>query len=102
MLKAVDQAGGLAIGFNANQYALPYVTMSLASTHLSDLSPVLEMWRNGERSDVEKLVKQISPDSDDTRCNFNWLAEKGHDLYDVISLHRKLRKIVREKAGDLG
>jgi energy-converting hydrogenase A subunit R len=102
MLKAVDQAGGLAIGFNATQYALPYATMSLASTHLSDLSSVLEIWKNGERSDVERLVKQISPDSDSNRRNFNWLAEKGHDLYDIISLHRKLRKIVREKAGDLG
>jgi energy-converting hydrogenase A subunit R len=102
MLKAVDQAGGLAIGFNANQYALPYATMSLASTHLSDLSPVLEVWKNGGRSEVEKLVKMHAGDGKSDRRNFHWLAEKGHDIYDVISLHRKMRKIVREKAGDLG
>ncbi len=102
MLKAVDQAGGLAIAFNANQYALPYATMSLASTHLSDLSPVLEAWKNGGRSEAEKLVRMQAGDGKSDRRNFNWLAEKGHDIYDVISLHRRLRKTVREKAGDLG
>lgn len=102
MLKTVDQAGGLAIAFNANQYALPYATMSLASTHLSDLAPVLETWRNCGRGEVEKLVKKTVIDNEPDRRNFHWLAEKGNDIYDIISLHRKLRKIVREKAGELG
>ena len=101
MLKTVDQAGGLAIGFNANQYALPYATMGLASTHLSDLAPVLETWKNYDRGEVEKLVKH-GIDADNNRHNFHWLAEKGTDIYDIISLHRNLRKIVREKAGELG
>jgi energy-converting hydrogenase A subunit R len=102
MLQTVDQAGGLAIAFNANQYALPYATMSLASTHLSDLAPVLETWRNCGRCEVEKLVKQPIIYAASDRRNFHWLAEKGNDIYDVISLHRRLRKIVREKAGELG
>jgi len=102
MLKTVDQAGGLAIGFNANQYALPYATMSLASTHLSDLAPILETWRNCGRGEVEKLVKQPAINDELDRRNFHWLAEKGTDIYDIISLHRRLRKIVREKAGELG
>jgi len=102
MLKTVDQASGLAIAFNANQYALPYATMSLASTHLSDLTPVLETWRNCGRGEVEKLVKQPVNDAESNRRNFHWLAEKGNDIYDVISLHRKFRKMVREKAGELG
>jgi energy-converting hydrogenase A subunit R len=102
MLQMVDQAGGLAIAFNANQYALPYATMSLASTHLSDLAPVLETWRNCGRCEVEKLVKQPIIYAASNRRNFHWLAEKGNDIYDVISLHRSLRKIVREKAGELG
>jgi energy-converting hydrogenase A subunit R len=102
MLKTVDQAGGLAVAFNANQYALPYATMSLASTHLSDLAPVLDTWRNCGRGEVEKLVKQPVIDNEPDRRNFHWLAEKGTDIYDVISLHRRLRKMVREKAGELG
>ncbi|RJO62177.1 MAG: hypothetical protein C4542_04470 [Dehalococcoidia bacterium] len=102
MLKAVNQAGGLAIGFNANQYALPYATMSLASTHLSDLAPILGTWRSCGRGEVEKLVKETVIEADSNRRNFHWLAEKGSDIYDIISLHRRLRKIVREKAGELG
>jgi len=36
MLDVVNQAGGLAIAFNANEYALSCATMALASTELSD------------------------------------------------------------------
>ena len=102
MLRTVNQAGGLSIGFNANQYALPYATMALASTHLSDLFPVLQTWRNCGRAGVQKLVEEPVIGSDANRQNLHWLAEKGSDIYDVISLHRRLRKIVREKAGELG
>ena len=37
MLQAVNKAGGLAIAFNANEYALKYATMSLASVRLDDV-----------------------------------------------------------------
>lgn len=102
MLKTVDQSGGIAVAFNANQYALPYATMSLASTHLNDLQPALQTWMECGRSEVEKLVKQDIIDNEPDRRNFHWLAEKGTDIYDIISLHRKLRRVVREKAGELG
>ncbi|MBU2608018.1 MAG: hypothetical protein KKF26_01730, partial [Chloroflexi bacterium] len=36
MLHAVEQAGGLAIAFNANEYALPHATVGMASTFISD------------------------------------------------------------------
>ncbi len=102
MLKTVDQAGGLAVVFNGNQYALPYATMSLASTHLSDLRPVLEAWRGCARDGVEKSLPGLVGDTSGNRNNFDWLAGKNADLYEVISLHRRLRKLVREKAGELG
>jgi len=35
VLQAVEEAGGLAIAFNANEYALPYATMSLALPQLA-------------------------------------------------------------------
>jgi energy-converting hydrogenase A subunit R len=102
MLKTVDQAGGLAIAFNANQYALPYATLGLASTHLSDLEPILSTWWQCGRPGVQKQSGQILGDVEGNRNNFDWLAAKGVDIYDVISLHRRLRKVVREKAGELG
>jgi energy-converting hydrogenase A subunit R len=102
MLKAVDHAGGLAIAFNANQYALPYATMSLASTAVSDLAPVLKAWQEGGREEAEKVVraKEKAGGTGD-RDNFHWLADKK-DIYDVISLHRRIRRLVREEAGKLG
>ena len=102
MLHAVDKAGGLAIAFNANEYALPYATMSLASTLLSDLTEVLEAWKKGQRKKVEKIVraKEKTGGTGD-RGRFHWLSGKK-DLDDVIEIHKRIRRIVREEAGKLG
>ena len=102
MLQAVDEAGGLAVAFNANEYALPYSTMSLASTLLSDLSEVLEAWQKGQRSKVEKVVKakeKIGGRGD--RGYFHWLSGRK-DIDEVIEIHKRIRRLVREEAGKLG
>ena len=102
MLKAVDQAGGLAVAFNANQYALPYATMSLASTSINELSGILKEWQRSGRSGVEEMVKEKEKASGkEDRGNFHWLADKS-DIYDIISLHKSIRRLVREEAGKLG
>ena len=102
MLQAVEQAGGLAIAFNANEYALPYATMSLASTSINDLTEVLEIWPKGRRGGVEKVVKQkekIGGTGD--RGYFHWLSGR-EDIEDVIQIHKRIRRLVREEAGKLG
>ncbi len=102
MLQAVDEAGGLAIAFNANKYALPYSTMGLASTMLSDLIEVLEAWQKGQRSRVEKVVKakeKIGGDGD--RGYFHWLSGRKN-IDEVIEIHKRIRRLVREEAGKLG
>jgi len=102
MLQAVNQAGGLAIAFNANEYALPYATMSLASTHLDDLQPVFEAWKQGKRSAVEKLVKgKEKTGGSGNRSYFHWLAEKK-DIAAPVEVHQRIRHIVREEAAKLG
>lgn len=102
MLKEVDNAGGLAIAFNANQYALPYATMGLASLNIGDLAPALRAWQEGGRKAVENIVRAGKKAStDDNRGNLHWLSGKG-DIYDVISLHRRIRRLAREEAGKLG
>lgn len=102
MLQTVDEAGGLAIAFNANKYALPYATMSLASTHISDLTEVLPAWQKGQRKGVEKIVrgKEKAGGAKD-RNHFHWLAGRK-DINDVIEIHQRLRRLVREEAGKLG
>jgi len=102
MLKAVDKERGMAVAFNANQYALPYATMSLASINIGDLMPILKAWQEGGWEEAEKAVMaSVKVNDDDNRNNFNWLTARG-DIYDVISLHQRLRRLVREEAGKLG
>ena len=102
MLQMVEEAGGLAIAFNANEYALPYATMSLASTSINDLMEVSEAWQKGGRKGAEKKVKEkekIGGMGD--RGYFHWLSG-SKDIDKVIEVHRRIRHVVREEAGKLG
>jgi len=102
MLQAVEKAGGLAIAFNANEYALPCATMSLASTSISDLMEVSEAWQKGGRKGAEKIVKgkeKIGGTGD--RGYFHWLSG-SKDVDEVIEVHKRIRRLVREEAGKLG
>lgn len=102
MLQAVEQAGGLAIAFNANEYALPYATMSLASTSINDLAEVLEAWPKGHRDRVEKIVKQKEKiGGEGNSSHFHWLSGRK-DIEDIIDIHKRIRRLVREEAGKLG
>jgi len=102
MLQVVEEAGGLAIAFNANEYALPYATMSLASTSISDLLEVAGGWQKNGRKGAEKIVKvkeKIGGTGD--RGYFHWLS--GNENIDkVIEVHKRIRRLVREEAGRLG
>jgi len=102
MLQAVEEEEGVAIAFNANEYALPYSTMSLASTSISDLTEVLEAWQKGQRARVEKVVRErekIGGAGD--RGYFHWLSG-SKDIDEVIEIHKRIRRLVRQEAGKLG
>ena len=102
MLQAVDNAGGLAISFNANEYALPYSTMSLASTSLDDLWMILETWNKGNRSTVEKIVKgKEEIGGKGNRGYFHWLAGVS-DITQPLGIHHRIRHLVRKEAAKLG
>jgi len=102
ILKAVEEAKGLAIAFNANEYALPYATMSLASTHISDLQAALEAWQKKKRGWTERVVKYKEKwRGKEDNFYFHWLAGRK-ELDDVIEVHKKFRRMVREEAAKLG
>jgi len=102
MLQAVNQASGLAIAFNANEYALPYATIGLASTHLDDLRPILEAWKKGKRAAVEKLVREKEKTGGNgDRDYFQWLAGIK-SIAAPLEIHKRIRRIVREEAAELG
>ncbi len=102
MLQVVEAEGGLAVAFNANEYALPYSTMSLASTSLIDLKEVLEAWQKGQRKGAERIVKEkerIGGVGD--RGYFHWLSGQ-ENIDEVVEIHKRIRRLVREEAGKLG
>ena len=102
MLQAVEAEGGLAIAFNANEYALPYSTMSLASTSLIDLKEVLGAWQKGQRKGEEKTVKEKGKIGGlEDRGYFHWLSGRKN-IDEVIEIHKRIRRLVREEAGKLG
>jgi energy-converting hydrogenase A subunit R len=102
MLEAVEEAGGLAIVFNGNEYALPYATMSLASTLLSDLQGVLEAWQKGKRGGAERLIKKLEKAGGaNDKGYFHWLAGRKN-IGEVTKIHKKMRRLVREEAAKLG
>jgi len=102
MLQTVNKVGGLAAAFNANEYALPYCTMSLASTSLDDLWLALEAWEKGKRWTVELAVKErerIGGKGD--RGWFHWLAG-SEGIAQALEIHKRIRRLVREEAAKLG
>ena len=102
MLQTVERAGGLAIAFNANEYALPCATMSLASTSISDLMEVSEAWQKDGCKGVEKKVKEkekVGGTGD--RGYFHWLSDR-ENIDEVAEVHKRVRRLVREEAGKLG
>jgi len=102
MLQAVDEARGLAIAFNANEYALPYATMSLASTFISDLMGVLESWPKKHRKGVEEIVKvKEKQGGSGDRNYFHWLSGRK-EIDEIVKIHKQIRQIVRKEAGKLG
>lgn len=100
MLKFINEQKGLAIVFNGNEYAIPYGTVSVASTSILDLLPLLESWEEGGRERVISIVKQLEKSSSEIPY-YHYLGNKK-DLTDIIKVHKELRKLIRGEAGKLG
>jgi len=102
MLQAVNKAGGLAIAFNANEYALPYSTLGLASVSLYDLWVGLEAWEKAGRHAVERVVKEREKaGGHNNREHFHWL-DGTKDIKPVLEIHKRIRQLIREEAAKLG
>ena len=102
MLDTVNREGGVSIAFNANEYALPYSTMSLASTRISDLKLISDAWEGGGRKAVEDIVKEKEKaGGEGDRNHFHWLSD-SNDLDQILKVHSRIRHLVREQAATLG
>lgn len=98
MLRAANDAGGLAVAFNANKYAIPFATLALATTDMMDLLPVIRHWELGGR---ERLIKAFSRRKDKKEPFIHILVDR-EKFDDVIEVHKKVRNEVRGRAAKLG
>ncbi|UCE73372.1 MAG: hypothetical protein JSV56_10105 [Methanomassiliicoccales archaeon] len=98
MLQAVNDSGGLAVAFNGNQYAIPYATIGLATTNMMELLKILDPWKKGRR---EGVIKEFGKRKD-KKDPYIHVLEDRDNFEDVISIHKKVRNIVRGRAAKLG
>jgi energy-converting hydrogenase A subunit R len=110
MLKKVNEANGIAVAFNANEYALPYATLGLATTSMLNLMTVIDNWElNGreavldavdaleDQAEIETKTEEVKPDA----AYYHNLTNK-ENFDDILKIHKALRNIVRGQAAKLG
>lgn len=98
MLKAVNDASGLAVAFNGNEYAIPHATIGIATTNMMNLIKILEQWKGGGREGVIKSFAERK----DKKEPFIHVLSNREDFSDVIGIHKKIRNMVRGRAAKLG
>ncbi|HIC91224.1 MAG TPA: hypothetical protein EYP21_04015 [Syntrophaceae bacterium] len=99
MLRAVEAAGGLAIVFNGNQYALPHGTVGLATSNIKDLLFILKEWLDGGREKIRLALDRMLEPQSDRGPFYHWLAGKRSDELDnILNIHKKMRTLVRGEA----
>jgi energy-converting hydrogenase A subunit R len=98
MLKAINEAGGLAVAFNGNRYAIPYATLSLATTNMMDLLPIINKWDESGRAAVIKSNLERK----DKKEPFIHVIQDRENFDDIIEIHKKIRNEVRGRAAKLG
>jgi len=102
MLETVNKEGGIAVAFNANEYALKCANVGLASTNLGDLRLVTGAWEKGGKQEVEKVVKEKEKEGGlGNRNHFHWLANR-RKFEEPLAIHKRIRNLVREEAAKLG
>jgi predicted HAD superfamily phosphohydrolase len=63
---------------------------------------VLPAWQKGYRKEIEKVVREKEKiGGREDRGYFHWLSGRK-DIDEVIQLHKRIRRLVREEAGKLG
>jgi energy-converting hydrogenase A subunit R len=100
MLTSVRDAGGLAVVFNGNQYALECGTVGVASMTLADLLPLLRAWEDGRLEKASDFVSRSAKDAEAPDAHYHWLT--GVDIAEALAVHARFRRQVRQAAAALG
>jgi energy-converting hydrogenase A subunit R len=100
MLTTVRDAGGLAVVFNGNQYALECGTVGVASVSLAAILPLLRVWESGGLAGARDFVAGLTKDVEAPGAHYHWLA--GVDIAEALPVHARFRRLVRQQAAALG
>ncbi|KPK47386.1 MAG: hypothetical protein AMJ77_03315 [Dehalococcoidia bacterium SM23_28_2] len=100
MLTTVRDAGGLAVVFNGNQYALECGTVGVASMSLADILPLVKAWEDDGLKGAQDFVSSAAKDATASGPHYHWLA--GTDIAEALAVHGRFRRQVREAAAELG
>ena len=100
VLAAVRDAGGLAVVFNGNRYALECGNVGVASLFLMDILPLVKAWEDGgidgARRFISREAKQPAADGPHYHCL------TGTDIAAAIEVHGRFRRLARQAAAALG
>ena len=100
MLGRVRDAGGVAIVFNGNEYAVPRANIALAGTDIGLVRKFAEAHARGD--DAVKLARTLEREyQDDPRVDCLAGADAGK-IKAVIAAHSGFRRLVRGDAAKLG
>ncbi len=100
MLRRARDAGGVAIVFNGNEYAVPYANIALCGTDIGLLWELAQACACGDDA-IELACRMEQEYRDDPRvdCLVDADADK---IADVVEAHKRFRKLVRGEAAELG
>jgi energy-converting hydrogenase A subunit R len=100
MLGRVRDAGGIAIVFNGNEYAVPYANIALCGTDIGLLWEFANAYARG--NDVIELARTLEQEyRGDPRVDCLVGADAAK-IVTVVEAHRRFRKLVRGEAAKLG
>ena len=111
MAQVVEAAGGVAIAWNANWYALPWCSCGVAAVDARAVRPLFKAWREGGRSAVRKFVESafvesafIESASEPKDAYYHWLAGEDESFQrEMLNIHKRLRTVCRgAEAAKLG
>jgi energy-converting hydrogenase A subunit R len=100
VLTALRIAGGLAVAFNGNRYALEGANVGVASMSLADVLPLVTAWGDGGLDGARAFVSCQAKPPDAEGPHYHWL--EGRDIAEAVDVHSRFRRMVRQAAAALG
>jgi energy-converting hydrogenase A subunit R len=100
VLTALRIAGGLAVAFNGNRYALECANVGVASMSLADVLPLVTAWGEGGLDGARVFVSEQHKPPAAEGPHYHWL--EGRDIAKPVEVHARFRRMVRHAAAALG